>query len=102
MHRLFNLLKWVKDCKTPEQTRLALQSWLPHEYWKDANLLWVGFGQEVQQEKEKILKKALNCSRPLQALRLLQGCGMDVRKEAKRCGIEERVINTLKARPEEK
>jgi len=102
MHRLFGLLKWAKNCKTPEHTRLALQAWLPQQYWKDVNLLWVGFGQEVQQEKEKILKKALACSQPKQALRLLQRCGMDVRKEGRRYGLEEKVGGVLNNTPKTK
>lgn len=102
MHRLLGLLRWVpKNCNTPEKTRLALEAWLPHEYWKDVNLLWVGFGQEVQQEKEKIVKKALVCSQPHQALRLLQRCGMDVRKEAQRYGVEEQVKTVLNNKPKD-
>jgi endonuclease III len=75
MHRLFNQLGFVAT-KTPEQTRVQLQSWLPREYWAVVNGLWVGFGQEVQQEKAKLLRKALyQCSRPQEALRLFQRCG---------------------------
>ena len=37
--------------------RVQLESWLPKEYWDKINLLWVGFGQETQQQKEKSLKK---------------------------------------------
>ncbi|PQE19173.1 hypothetical protein CJF30_00007513 [Rutstroemia sp. NJR-2017a BBW] len=33
--------------KTPEETRLALQSWLPKELWHEINWLLVGFGQTV-------------------------------------------------------
>ena len=80
MHRLFNQLGWVK-AKTPEQTRIQLESWLPIQKWKTVNLLWVGFGQEVQQHKSKILKKALQCSRPAPALRLLQRCGVELKKD---------------------
>jgi endonuclease III len=90
------LLAWVRrNSKSPEQTRVDLQSWLPFEYWKDVNLLWVGFGQEIQQEKQKILTKALGCSQPAVALRLLKRCGMDVRKEATRYGLDDRVANVL-------
>lgn len=86
MHRLFNKLKWVES-KTPEQTRLQLQDWLPVEYWPEVNLLWVGFGQEVQQFAPKILQKALKCSRPADAIRLLKRCGMNVTQEAKKAGL---------------
>ena len=77
MHRLFNKLEWVK-AKSPEQTRKQLESWLPRSYWNDVNLLWVGFGQEVQQEKEKLYNKALKCSRPDEAVQLLKRCGMKI------------------------
>ncbi|VEU41508.1 unnamed protein product [Pseudo-nitzschia multistriata] len=82
MQRLFPKLGWVSpDTKTPEQTRKQLESWLPREFWGDVNLLWVGFGQEVQQERQKILGKALQSSRPLEALRLLKAVEFDVGKE---------------------
>ena len=61
MHRLFHALGWVQS-KTPEQTRLQLEAWLPKDKWAEVNLLWVVFGQEVQQFKPKILRKALDCS----------------------------------------
>lgn len=97
MHRLFNLLGWVKNCKNPEQTRLQLQSWLPVEYWGEVNLLWVGFGQEVQQYPAKILRKSLQCSRPVDALKLLKRCGLDYRKEGKKHGLEEEIAAALGA-----
>jgi endonuclease III len=87
MHRMFNELKWVNS-KNPEQTRLQLQSWLPRDKWETINLLWVGFGQEVQQFKPKLLEKALNCSRPLEALRLVKRLGLDYTKEAAKAGLE--------------
>jgi endonuclease III len=87
MHRLFNLLHWTKS-QNPEQTRVQLESWLPKSHWADVNLLWVGFGQEVQQEKEKMLRKALQCSRPQEALQLLKRCQLDYRKVAKECNID--------------
>ena len=87
MHRIFNTLHWVNKTKTPEKTRLQLESWLPREYWSEVNVLWVGFGQEVQQEKSKILRKALICSRPKDALQLLKRCGLDTRKVGKELDI---------------
>jgi endonuclease-3 len=96
MHRLLPLLDWARrNSKSPEQTRIHLQAWLPLEYWKDVNLLWVGFGQEIQQQKQKILTKALHSSQPGAALRLLKRCGMDVRKEAKRYGLDDSVASAL-------
>lgn len=88
MHRIFNDLKWVKS-KTPEETREQLEGWLPKEKWSGVNMLWVGFGQESQQQKEKILKKALACSKPADALKLLKKVGLDVLKEGKKYGLEE-------------
>ncbi|CCJ28721.1 unnamed protein product [Pneumocystis jirovecii] len=46
VHRISNLLGWV-NTKTPEQTRLKLESWLPRKYWKEINHLFVGFGQTI-------------------------------------------------------
>ena len=88
MHRIFNQLKWVKS-STPEQTREQLEGFLPIEYWKEWNYLFVGLGQQVQQQKDVILKKAFSCSQPMQALGLLKKLGMDTKKEAKRYGLEE-------------
>merc|ERR1712232_1137745 len=85
MHRIFNDLKWVKS-KTPEETREQLEGWLPKEKWSGVNMLWVGFGQESQQQKEKILKKALNSTSPGEALRLLKRVGVDLKKEGKKFG----------------
>ncbi|XP_054013015.1 endonuclease III-like protein 1 [Hylaeus anthracinus] len=48
VHRISNRLKWVeKPTKTPEETRLALEKWLPKDLWKEVNHLLVGFGQEI-------------------------------------------------------
>ena len=94
MHRLFNLLHWAHT-KTPEQTRVHLESWLPRQYWAEVNLLWVGFGQEIQQEKGKILRKALDCSRPVDALRLLKRCGLDYNKIGKQLGIWEEIREVM-------
>ncbi|KAI6250047.1 Endonuclease III [Erysiphe necator] len=44
VHRITNLWGWHKT-KTPEETRLALQAWLPKELWHEINWLLVGFGQ---------------------------------------------------------
>jgi hypothetical protein len=94
MHRLFNVLGWVKS-KTPEQTRVQLEAWYPRDKWDEVNLLWVGFGQEVQQFKPKILRKALDCSRPAEALRLLKRCGLDYHKEGKKLDLEEEIAEAL-------
>jgi endonuclease-3 len=46
VHRITNLWGWHKT-KNPEETRLALQAWLPRELWHEINWLLVGFGQTV-------------------------------------------------------
>lgn len=48
VHRISNRLGWVKKTtKTPENTRIALESWLPKELWREVNHLLVGFGQTI-------------------------------------------------------
>uniref|UniRef100_A0A336LMV8 Endonuclease III homolog n=1 Tax=Culicoides sonorensis TaxID=179676 RepID=A0A336LMV8_CULSO len=48
MHRIINRLKWVQSpTKTAEDTRLALESWLPFEMWGDITRLLIGFGQTI-------------------------------------------------------
>jgi endonuclease-3 len=39
-------LGWHKT-QQPEQTRAALESWLPRDKWHDINNLLVGFGQTI-------------------------------------------------------
>ncbi|KAL1592739.1 alpha,alpha-trehalase nth1 [Paraconiothyrium brasiliense] len=46
VHRITNLWGWHKTTK-PEDTRAALESWLPKEKWHDINNLLVGFGQTI-------------------------------------------------------
>ena len=84
VHRIANQLGWAARggaaSKTPEKTRAALEAWMPREVWGEVNLLLVGFGQEIQTEKPKLLRKALACSDPVAARALLARCGMDVEK----------------------
>lgn len=48
VHRISNRIGWVKkSTSTPEDTRKALETWLPHELWKEVNHLLVGFGQTI-------------------------------------------------------
>ncbi|KAK2460682.1 hypothetical protein APHAL10511_007152 [Amanita phalloides] len=48
VHRISNRLGWHKPpTKTPEETRLNLQSWLPTELHPEINHLLVGFGQTI-------------------------------------------------------
>lgn len=46
VHRITNLWGWNKT-KGPEETRLALQAWLPKEKWHEINWLLVGLGQTI-------------------------------------------------------
>ncbi|KAF2710029.1 DNA glycosylase, partial [Pleomassaria siparia CBS 279.74] len=46
VHRITNLWAWNKT-KQPEETRKALQSWLPKDRWHDINNLLVGLGQTI-------------------------------------------------------
>jgi endonuclease-3 len=46
VHRITNLWGWHKT-KGPEETRLALQTWLPRELWYEINWLLVGLGQTI-------------------------------------------------------
>ncbi|XP_017120705.2 endonuclease III-like protein 1 [Drosophila elegans] len=48
VHRISNRLGWLpKPTKEPEQTRIALEKWLPHSLWAEVNHLFVGFGQTI-------------------------------------------------------
>ncbi|KAI0628808.1 DNA glycosylase [Trametes polyzona] len=48
VHRITNRLGWHKPpTKTPEETRLNLQSWLPVELHPEINHMLVGFGQMI-------------------------------------------------------
>ncbi|XP_001915373.2 endonuclease III-like protein 1 isoform X1 [Equus caballus] len=48
VHRIANRLRWTKKTtKSPEETRTALEEWLPRELWREINGLLVGFGQQT-------------------------------------------------------
>ena len=49
--------------------------------------LITGLGQEVRQERGKLLRKAVASSDPKRAVRLLQRLGVDVRREAEKAGV---------------
>uniref|UniRef100_A0A336MN70 Endonuclease III homolog n=1 Tax=Culicoides sonorensis TaxID=179676 RepID=A0A336MN70_CULSO len=54
MHRIINRLNWVpKPTKSPEDTRVALEGWLPFEMWDEINHMLVGFGQTICAAKPK-------------------------------------------------
>lgn len=44
VHRISNRIGWVKT-RTPEESRLELEDWLPKSHWAKINHLLVGFGQ---------------------------------------------------------
>lgn len=46
VHRITNLWGWHKT-NGPEETRAALEAWLPREKWHHINHLLVGFGQTI-------------------------------------------------------
>ena len=74
VHRISNELGWTgaAGTKQPEQTRKALESWMPKEVWGFVNLILVGFGQELQTQKPKLLRKVLRSSDPTEALRIVE------------------------------
>ncbi|XP_068177544.1 endonuclease III-like protein 1 [Antennarius striatus] len=48
VHRISGRLGWTQNpTKNPEDTRKALEDWLPRELWGHINWLLVGFGQQV-------------------------------------------------------
>lgn len=48
VHRISQRFKWVPSTvKNPEDTRRALESWLPKKHWGEINKLLVGLGQTV-------------------------------------------------------
>ncbi|XP_021106973.1 endonuclease III-like protein 1 isoform X3 [Heterocephalus glaber] len=48
VHRIANRLRWTRRMtKSPEETRAALEEWLPRELWHEINGLLVGFGQQI-------------------------------------------------------
>ena len=50
VHRIANRLGFTKKkggTKNPEETRKALESWLPEDKWTEINWLLVGFGQQI-------------------------------------------------------
>ncbi|KAF8418974.1 DNA glycosylase [Tirmania nivea] len=84
VHRITNMWKWTgkKGTETPEQTRLALESWLPKDKWREINHLLVGFGQTV------CLSRAPRCGECSLADR---GLCRAARREFKQEEVEEEV-----------
>jgi endonuclease-3 len=46
VHRISNRLNWVTT-KVPEETRIALEKFVPSEHWYELNHMLVGFGQTI-------------------------------------------------------
>ena len=66
VHRITNRLKWVNGIKsgptkTPEETRKALEAWLPKSKWTEINWLLVGFGQQICRPINPKCSDCLNC-----------------------------------------
>jgi len=60
MHRIFHQLGWTDDrthSRGPDATRVALESFVPPNKWPEINLLFVGFGQQAQQHRIKVLRR---------------------------------------------
>ena len=94
LHRICREIGWTKNAKNPEDTRRQLESWLPRELWGEINLLLVGIGQEVQQEKAKIVSKGLalykdNLQKQKKCLKLLNVLGVDVKKEIEKLSTQQ-------------
>lgn len=48
VHRIVHRLGWLpRATQRPEETRKALEEWLPRSEWSDLNWLLVGFGQKT-------------------------------------------------------
>lgn len=63
VHRICNWLQWVpKQTKTPEDTRVALEKWLPFELWEEVNQLLVGFGQTICPATNPYCNECLNAT----------------------------------------
>lgn len=66
VHRISNRLNWTsKQTKTPEQTQVELESWMPRDLWREVNLLLVGFGQLICTPKKPHCSGCLNSSNGL-------------------------------------
>ncbi|XP_054636302.1 endonuclease III-like protein 1 [Dunckerocampus dactyliophorus] len=61
VHRISNRLRWLrKPTKNPEETRKALEEWLPRDLWSEINWLLVGFGQQVCLPTNPLCSMCLN------------------------------------------
>mmetsp|Transcript_19627 Transcript_19627/g.31156 ORF Transcript_19627/g.31156 Transcript_19627/m.31156 type:complete len:120 (-) Transcript_19627:84-443(-) len=56
VHRISNRLGWVNSTN-PEQTRKALETWLPREHWAEINPMLVGLGQTICKARKPLCSK---------------------------------------------
>ncbi|KAJ5717930.1 hypothetical protein N7488_003576 [Penicillium malachiteum] len=85
VHRITNLWGWHKT-KNPEETRMALQSWLPRDKWHEINKLLVGLGQTAcgpvkRRCDECYLAGTKLCKSEIKGLAKANGIKMDLAKE---------------------
>lgn len=80
VHRISNALGWITT-RTPEETRKALEAWLPQEHWPHLNELLVGLGQQQQQQHRVLIERCLASSSPAAALRLAARIGAPLRAD---------------------
>ncbi|CAL8358297.1 unnamed protein product [Boreogadus saida] len=63
VHRISNRLGWLRAAsRTAEQTRTALEDWLPRALWGEVNWLLVGFGQQKCRPLRPLCSQCLNQS----------------------------------------
>jgi endonuclease-3 len=84
VHRITNLWRWHKT-NTPEETRLALQDWLPKDNWHEINWLLVGLGQTICLP---VGRKCTQCDLGLQGL---CPAAVGVKKIVKKAKVEIKV-----------
>ena len=82
VHRITNLWGWHKT-KNPEETREALQAWLPREKWHEINHLLVGFGQTICLP---VGRRCENCD--LSSMGLCPSAVVDRKKSIKKAKME--------------
>ncbi|KAH8599387.1 DNA glycosylase [Bisporella sp. PMI_857] len=93
VHRITNLWGWHKT-KGPEETRIALQAWLPKELWHEINWLLVGLGQAICLP---VGRKCGECDLGLQGLcKAAERVKVNVGRKAK----EEEIANGLAEKTE--
>lgn len=80
VHRIANALGWLES-RSAEETRIKLEAWLPKKHWPGVNVLLVGFGQQQQQEPQKLVERSLKLRPPLPALKLLARIGLPLRAD---------------------